>query len=218
MAIELRGTPSTAKKGSVTSLSVTAPTGALPKDFGILIASMSNVAATMTGPTGWTLLTTIKASERENTYAIYYRKLVTGVGSEDLNPSVSASVSTTLDLMYVLIKTGTYNEAAPINAQSSSWTETSKTTALESETAGITTTVANTLLLWIEGGTQTPTTVTGFAQQGESTNEQVWTATQAAVGATGNIKFTRQTKVAYDSYLIAIAPAKQVSNTPAMMV
>lgn len=217
MSIALVG--SVGSSGDATSASITLPSGYASGD--LLLAFLSISGGTATTPSGWTL----QSSEAVDAgFAYVYSRVSNGTEGTALTVSLSTSTQwTTLALAY----SGT-STSAPINALGAANTATAVASPVSAAVSSITTSVANTLLLYVvaPGGSKSTaqttslTAPTGFGSplygnaQAYVYQQAAASMAQAASGATGTITgtYSLSGNSVWAAFLLALAPLANPSD------
>lgn len=220
MAVKYRGGTS-AKKAATTELAITLPAGTVSGDHAILcVAAIGQVAGTFTTPAGWTVVEgSNKTTENgtKKTLVIFARTL-TGTEGENL-PTLKYSESTTIEFITAISEVGTFDAATPVDAHSTNWTFSPAADPLIITVAGGSASVSGDLVILNLCETQIPTVApTGFTKQTSGVNDYLYTKSNAPSGST-SAEVTKDTKVAYNGYVVAIkAPAEEAVAAEVMMV
>ena len=220
MSIALVG--SAASNGISTSASINLPSGYASGD--LLLAFLSIASGTPTTPSGWTL----QSSEAVGAgFAYVYSRVSNGTEGTALAVSLSTSTQwTTLALAY----SGT-SASAPVNAVGAANTTTAVASPVSAAVSSITTSVANTLLLYVvaPGGSESTaqttslTAPTGFGSplygnaQAYVYQQAAASMAQAASGGTGTITGTYSVSgnSIWAAFLLALAPVESSTGTGA---
>lgn len=201
------------------SASISLPSGYVSGD--LLLAFLSIAGGTATTPSGWTL----QSSEALSGGVAYVYSRVSN-GSEGTALSVALSISTQWTSL-ALAYSGT-STSAPINALGAANTTTPIASPVSAAVSSITTSVANTLLLYVvaPGGSKSTaqttslTAPTGFGSplygnaQAYVYQQAAASMAQAASGATGTITGTYSVSgnSVWAAFLLALAPLANPSD------
>jgi Tfp pilus assembly protein PilW len=204
--------PEAKAAAAATSISIAKPTGLVPGNFMIAVVAVDgSVAASMTAPSGWTLVNRLADASGNVSAAVWWRF---AEASEAAN--YSFSWADPKNAYGWIMRFSGVDSTAPINASSSS----AGASAMSSPASpSVTTTIANAMILRIGGfddgdvtvdsaGVSSHTTITCDESDNGSASASGAAAyvLQSAAGSTGTASFTLTNAQEYVTYTLALTP------------
>ncbi len=196
----------TAGNGAGTSVVVTKPTGTVQDDILINLLYLENTADTITAPSGWTELTACGGNQTGPTPDFRVKVYWLRAGASEPTSytwSWTNSVwrTATMAAFSGAITTGDPTDGCSFNASATSSTSMTAT--------GITTTVADTLVIFLGtefDGSPTATPPSGMTERVDFANVYLADVAQASAGATGNKTATLSAAAWNTGSLTALKP------------